>query len=290
MARHLIIGMGQIGKRHARLLEESGEQVYGYDIDFNTNKNIQTSVYDDYEEAYHKCPDMIWICTPTVFHYEYAIEAIREGKRVFIEKPITSAMVEALAIQKEGGNVWVACNYRFHPAVKVLKDNLDKVGKILYSRMHFSHYLPYQRDNWQEYMRDTNILMDVGWHFVDLAHWLFGKSLLFNHHFLSQPKDITQIRLTHRSDILTFIHLDYLRRDKAWGIEVVGEKGTLTLESHYRDPETVSVKYRNKSEMDVLIEMRCPSDAMYQEQIKYLLDNPQASNIDDAVEVMEVCL
>lgn len=282
--------MGSIGKRHFKLLEELGEEVIGVDkpVKYEISKEIDCETYST-----------VWICTPTEFHHQYAMEAIKKGVRVFIEKPITSNMEQALDIKEAGSkkNVWVACNMRFHPAIQTLKDSLPEVGRVLYSRMHFSHYLPYQRENWQEYMKNTHIVMDAGWHYVDLAIWLFGKVEYSSFREINKERvefkgvdDIATIKLYHKeNDVFSFIHLDYLRRDKAWGIEIVGTEGTIELKSNWKNEHTTVQFLRKNIEYGFFEGVNIDSDEMYRNQIKYLLENPQVTNIDDTIEVMRIC-
>ena len=277
--KHLVIGyLGSVGERHYRLLQKAGEEVIGIDKPSVNPETMYIPSYNDF--------DMVWVCTPEEFKKGYVEGALAQGKKVFVEKPY--------GIQHEG-QIWVACNYRFHPAVKVLKDNLDRVGKILYSRMHFSHYLPYQRENWQEYMKDTNIIMDAGWHFVDLALWLFGKGYEYNNRICHikelNIKDICRINLWHEIDCETFIDLDYLRRDKSWGIEVVGTEGTLYLLSQYKIRPIITVDFiKDREDATYTLYMATDKpDEMYRNQLNYLLKEDWKSNIAEALEVMKIC-
>ncbi len=272
MPRHLIIGYGSIGKRHSTLLKAKGEEVIDVDIGWYLSENEWNGI------------DMVWICTPNEYHYPHAMEAIERGKRVFIEKPITSTLGEAREIQKAGGNVWVACNMRFHPAIQILKDNLDSVGNVLYSNMYFSHYLPYQRENWKEYMKDTNIFLDAGWHYVDLALWLFGGNIYSKKAI--HNKDMATMAIAHLNNSFTTINLDYLRRDKFCGITIVGTEGTLEWRSNFKEQPYNSIEFYIKDSCE---NFAIGSSDMYNNQIDFLLKNPTASNIDETISVMEIC-
>ena len=268
--KNLVIGYkGSIGSRHYRLLREAGEEVVGWDVG-----------------EHPECkPDMTWICTPNSSHYLYAKDI--DGK-MFIEKPVTDNLSQAELLR--GKQIWVACNYRFHPAIQVLKENLSKVGKVLYCRMHFSHYLPFQRENWKEYMKDTNIVMDVGWHFVDLAQFLFGKICQSTHigatRELNGIMDMAQIGVFCNHDIPVMILLDYLRRDKSWGIEVIGTEGTIELRCAGKHPEFAWLFCTTKG---VLFAEYTGIDDMYRNQLNYLLKEDWKSNLDEVMEVMKIC-
>lgn len=276
--RHLVIGLGNIGKRHMRLLQEAGEEVTG----------IDKNALPDYSNAH-----MVWICTPSEFHHQYAMEAIKQGKKVFIEKPIASNLEQALEIQRAGGAVWAACNYRFHPAVIALHDNLYKVGRVLYSQIWHSRFLPYQRENWREYIKNTNIVLDTGIHLVDLALWLFGQGLQVGEKrklYIDGELycDYASIELWHESGASTFINLDYLRRDKSWGVKIIGTAGTLTL-----DENGGTVTFGDKDNFDWLyVEPANISDKdkMYRNQLDYLLKENWESNLVSAMEALKICV
>lgn len=276
--RHLVIGLGSIGKRHYRLLEEAGEEVCG--IDKNPVKNEGCGI--DFKTA-----DMIWVCTTEDAKEMFVKQGVANGKKVFVEKPYFG-----------DEQVFVACNYRFHPAVKVLKENLHKVGEILYSRIHHSHYLPYQRENWKEYMKDTNIVKDVGWHFVDLALWLFGEGTEnagCHKAWISQGihefffEDRTSIQINHDNEITTNICIDYLRRDKSWGIEIVGKNGTLLLEYRFHpDGDIYHVKSVIDNVNDYFYCATVGKDEMYKNQLDHLLKEFKP-NIEEVKEVAKIC-
>ena len=46
----------------------------------------------------HKDIDMIHICTPNAFHKETVIKALKAGKHVYCEKPLTTSYADALEI------------------------------------------------------------------------------------------------------------------------------------------------------------------------------------------------
>lgn len=294
MLKHLVIGMGSIGKRHYRLLKEVGEDVIGIDKPTINPETMNIPSWNNY--------DMVWICTPTKTHFHYAMEAIKQGKKVFIEKPLTADLEEAEQIKNamdthNNHKVWVACNYRFHPAVKTLKENFQRVGDILYSNIHYSHYLPYQRENWKEYIKDTDIIKDAGWHFIDLALWLFGKKN-------SKPDfkivkeielgitDKTSVFFEHVTKVYTQIDIDYLRRDKSWGIEVVGDNGSIELISKGEKPCHIELKrYYDGEGVDCFTPTWTlfDNDEMYRNQLDCLLKENWQSNINEAIEVMKIC-
>ena len=121
-----IFGVGHLGKIHLKLLYELTNlyNVIGFfDPDDREAENIQDLYnirrYKTINELIQNC-DCIDIVTPTLFHYEIAIEALRAGKPVFIEKPITDKIEEAeslVNLSKENSTlIQVGHVERFNPA------------------------------------------------------------------------------------------------------------------------------------------------------------------------------
>ncbi|MFM8487858.1 MAG: Gfo/Idh/MocA family protein, partial [Bacteroidota bacterium] len=80
--------------------------------------------FDTYEELLGEV-DAVDIVTPTPLHFALAAGALREGKHVFIEKPVTHTVEEADELLKlaadSGLKVQVGHVERFNPAFTGLK-------------------------------------------------------------------------------------------------------------------------------------------------------------------------
>src|ERR1039458_621576 len=95
-----MIAAGHLGKIHISLLKEIKEfEVIGF---FDKDNGVSKSVEKDFGiKSYPTCEDLIKQCnavdvvSPTPFHFEYAKMAIKAGKHVFIEKPVTNHPEEA---------------------------------------------------------------------------------------------------------------------------------------------------------------------------------------------------
>ena len=89
-----ILGAGHLGKIHISLLKEIKEfKIVGFydadkEVSVHVEKELGIKSYPTYEDLSKNC-DAIDIVCPTPFHFEYAKNAIKAGKHVFIEKPVT---------------------------------------------------------------------------------------------------------------------------------------------------------------------------------------------------------
>jgi len=128
-----VLGTGHLGKIHLKCIQlasETYELVGFYDPD---DKAAEKAVEEYGVKRWDKLDelldavDVIDIVTPTVTHFELASRALKKGKHLFIEKPLTHTIEEAealLQLKKEAGvKVQVGHVERFNPALLALGDS-----------------------------------------------------------------------------------------------------------------------------------------------------------------------
>ncbi len=129
-----VLGAGHLGKIHLRLLNQSSkyELVGFYDpFEENAKKIASEFGYKKFDSitALIEAVDVIDIVTPTLSHYDCALEAIQAGKHVFLEKPISNTVEEAEEIialaKKYKVKGQVGHVERFNPAFKAVKDKIE---------------------------------------------------------------------------------------------------------------------------------------------------------------------
>ena len=131
MVKAGVLGAGHLGKIHLRLLEASERfELIGF---FDPNqksthalaKEKGYTAFESEAELIKAC-DMVDIVTPTLYHHQNAINAINQGKHIFIEKPIANSVAEANEItslaEKRGVLGQVGHVERYNPAFKAIKD------------------------------------------------------------------------------------------------------------------------------------------------------------------------
>ena len=129
-----VLGAGHLGKIHLRLLQQSSkfELVGFYDENQENGAKIAAEFgytqFSTIAKLLHAV-DIVDIVTPTLSHYKCAKVAIKSGKHVFIEKPISNTVAEAediiaLAIEHnlkgQVGHV-----ERFNPAFVATKNLIE---------------------------------------------------------------------------------------------------------------------------------------------------------------------
>ena len=128
-----VLGAGHLGKIHLRLLQKSEkyELVGFYDpFDDNATKVAAEFGYTKFEsiDTLIDAVDLVDIVTPTLSHFDCAVSAIKKGKHVFIEKPISNTVEEAETIIKlaKEFNVKGQVGHveRFNPAFSAVKNQI----------------------------------------------------------------------------------------------------------------------------------------------------------------------
>jgi predicted dehydrogenase len=260
LKRHLIVGLGSIGSKHAAILKAAGCCVAGIDPAVSSVPGLD--IYPSLETGLAFEPDMIWLCTPTPLHAAAACEIVEKGVHLFIEKPVAHSVAAAKKILRTADEtgpkamVWVGCNMRFHPAVLKLKELIRQgvIGTPRVFRFHFSHWLPNMRpgvDYRQTYAVEKQgggIILD-NVHDIDLALMFSGSVkqicgiALKSGRLEMDAEDTACISLIHENRAMSFLQMDYLRKDKSRGIEILGDNGSLEWRSRGKHPESVQVNW-----------------------------------------------
>ncbi len=130
--------------------------------------------------------DVVDICASNDIHAPVAVEAAREGKAVFCEKPLARNLAEARemlhAVETARVPHMMCFNYRFFPAVRLAKRLVEEgaLGRLRQFRaIYLQDWLadPAIPLTWrlQGEQAGTGALGDTGVHIVDLARYLVGE-------------------------------------------------------------------------------------------------------------------
>ena len=129
-----VLGAGHLGKIHLKLLQQSSKyQLIGF---YDPNKKNAALVakefgYTKFDNILEliKAVDVIDIVTATLSHYDCAVEAIKNGKHIFVEKPITTTVAEAHSLQNllKEKNIKGQVGHveRFNPAFLAAKEAIN---------------------------------------------------------------------------------------------------------------------------------------------------------------------
>ena len=273
----LIVGCGSIGVRHLSNCARYG-RVAGLEKCPNTasvvRKKTGKPIFQNQKEAQAWGPDVVVIATPTHLHLSSAYPWIGKARKVLMEKPLshsTAGLKKFLGlVSKNKTEVYVVCNMRFHPGPAFLSENLQIIGKPLFARAWFGHYLPYMRKNtnWRSLYaakrnRGGGVVMDCI-HELDYLEALFGEACKLSGvigrlgNLPLKAEDYASLLLNLKSARGTThaaIHLDFLQKIKKRGCEIVGTDGEILWQSIGKNPEELLLKktFYHKKEKALVI-------------------------------------
>jgi predicted dehydrogenase len=130
-----VVGIGHLGSLHLKMYAEMPSAVVSGVFDINAEHaavraaEFGVKAFTSYDELLQNV-DAVSIATTTSAHYEAAMKALERGVHVFIEKPITTTVEEALEIVKlsDAKNLKAQVGHieRFNPALLAIdKYNLQ---------------------------------------------------------------------------------------------------------------------------------------------------------------------
>ncbi len=184
-----LIGAGYIADYHARGLQMQSDveivSVVGLPLEsakqFANKYEIKEAVSS--VEGLYKREDIdaVIIGTPNKFHAPFAIEFLKNGKDVFLEKPMAMNSDEGKQImdaaEKNNQLVMVGHMWRFDQEVNYIKDLVSsgKIGKIIKTKGYGIH------ENWgpegwftQKELAGGGALADMGVHAIDTVRYILG--------------------------------------------------------------------------------------------------------------------
>ena len=167
------------------------------------------------------------LATPAETHAELAIQAMRSGKDVFVEKPMALSISDAEAMQKvanETGRILMVGHLlEYHPAVIKLRELIDtgELGKI--------NYIYSNRLNFGKVRTEENALWSFAPHDVAVILRLIGQSPIDvsasgGAYLTHDVADVTVSNLRFFDDSRAHVFVSWLHPYKEQRLVVVGNK------------------------------------------------------------------
>lgn len=232
----VVVGAGQFGKNHVRVLNELG--ALGGIVD----KNLAVAKFfgDLYKKPWYgnieelKDDEFIGavVATPTSTHLEVAKCLIERGiSDILIEKPFTATLDEAYTLaefaEEQGAKLMVGFIERFNQAVDLILKMLsgNAIGRpIIY------HAIRIRR--WPERPVDLGVVKDASIHDIDLVNYLRGclPDLVYAKAGSAIHKtleDHVTITLGYKSGEMAIIEANWITPYKMRKFTVTGVEGVL---------------------------------------------------------------
>ena len=195
--KYALIGCGRISVNHIQAALNNNLEIIGIcdllEERMKEKKEMfpeikEVAEYTDYIKMIEEVhPELVAIATESGKHAEIALNCIRHGINVIIEKPIALSIHDAKMIISEAQkyNVKVCANHqnRFNKAILKIRKAIDenKFGRLFYGTAHIcwnrgkSYYdQATWRGTWEQ---DGGALMNQCIHDIDLLRWMMGNEV-----------------------------------------------------------------------------------------------------------------
>lgn len=194
----LIGAAGYIAPRHMRAIKDTGNVlVSAYDI--NDSVGIIDSIspeseffteFERFQEHAFRLKrnpetalDYVAVCSPNYLHHAHIAAGLRLGCDVICEKPLvpTVAILDELTlVEKESGfRVYNILQLRHHQAILALKSKVaseNKQQKYDVDLTYITSRGKWYNESWKGDPRKSfGVATNIGVHFYDMLHFIFGK-------------------------------------------------------------------------------------------------------------------
>jgi predicted dehydrogenase len=189
--------------------------------------------------------DVVLVCTPPDLHAPISTAAMRAGKHVLCEKPMTRTVAEAedmVAVAGETGRI-LKCgfNHRYHPAISQARKLVGEgfIGKALFSRCRYGICgRPGYEKEWRADPKRAagGQFLEQGIHAIDLFRWFLGdlvevSCMTSRHYFTDMPLEDGGMAMFRAANGATAsLHTTLVQWQNLFSFEVFGEDGYVRVE------------------------------------------------------------
>ncbi len=244
------------GIRLEAVYSRTEEKGRGLAKDYGVDK-----VYTNIDELFaDEAVNFIYVASPNNLHYTYTKAALLAGKNVLCEKPFAETKEKAeelVALAKDKGLMLVDATPTFFlPNLQILKEQLEKVGRIKLVMGNYSQYSS-RYDNLLKgevpnvFSPDFagGCLMDINYYNVYLNVALFGKpeSAVYNGNVYENLVDTSGVMTMQYGD---FVSTQAGAKD-TWGVnyfQIEGEKGYIYVKNGSNGIEEIEVVTKTSKE------------------------------------------
>ncbi|MGW7684723.1 Gfo/Idh/MocA family protein [Kribbella sp. NPDC054772] len=177
-----LIGAGNIARIHAQSWKALGARILVHSLEGAQELSEQYGLeVAPSLDALLAEVEFVDIVTPSATHKELTLAAIKVGKNVICEKPLTLTAADSHevidAAAAAGVRLYPAHVVRFFPAYKAAYDAIQagRVGDVAVARFYRQASSPAGAGWYRDVARSGGVIMDLMVHDLDQARWLCGE-------------------------------------------------------------------------------------------------------------------
>lgn len=177
--------------------------------------------------------DAVAIATPVNTHFELGMAALKAGKHLWLEKPMTETAEQArhLIDEAERRNLLILVDHTFiyTGAVRKIKELISagELGKVL--------FYDSIRVNLGLFQRDVSVISDLAVHDFSILDYLLGERPVAvsgngTNHFPGTPENLAYVTLFYDSGMIAHANVSWLAPVKVRQILIGGTKKMITYD------------------------------------------------------------
>ena len=246
MIKVAVIGVGSMGKNHARVYSEitDAQLVAVVDADEKIAHSVayqyNTRAYRDYRVMLEReRPQAVSVVVPTALHEKVATAVLEAGAHVLVEKPIAATLEEGRNLIEKaratGKQLMVGHIVRFNPAIRALKQKLEagELGRIFQITCRRVGPFPPR-------IRDVGVVVDLAPHDMDLMRYLTGLDPVriyaeTEQRIHTDHEDLLVGLLRFPDSVTGTLEINWLTPTKVREVLVLGERGLFRVDDLTQD-------------------------------------------------------
>jgi predicted dehydrogenase len=216
-----VIGYGYWGPNIARCANDSDETFLAAVADISTDalakahkRYPQVPCFAHWHDLVNNpVVDAVAIATPVRFHFEIALAALKAGKHVFVEKPMTQTSREAAILVDEAARrnltLMVDHTFVYTAAVQKIHELIEQrtVGDI--------YYYDSTRVNLGLIQHDVNVIWDLAVHDLAILDFILDAgpiaiSATGSRHVPGKPENTAHITLYYNNGTMAHLNVNWL--------------------------------------------------------------------------------
>ena len=314
----LLIGLGSIGKKHARILKQIKPNIEIHRLMrkkslLPTHPDIDSNIYS-LDDALRLSPDMAIISNPSSAHIASATPLAKHGINLLIEKPISNSINELdsfkALIKKTKIKVLVGYNLRFSRSLNFFKEKIQSgyLGRIIFLESSVGQNLKTWRNN-HDYEKNVTahkklgggVLLELS-HEIDYLNWIFGR-IKWVSSFIEKASDLkinvedsvnSILRFEKNSfnsrEFTGYLKMDMYRDYHTRFCRVDGTKSSIMWDGIKNQVKEFSKK---EKKWKIIYKDNSSKDSTYIKQLKYFINSIESNSnifqsIEDSIEDLRI--
>ncbi len=236
-----VIGAGIMGNNHIRVYSDTkGVDLVavadtGKDKHPELKEKYKINTYEDYKKMIaEENLDIVSIAVPTSLHHKVAMDVMKRGIHVLLEKPISLSLEEADEIIKcsreNKVKLMIGHIERFNPAVLELKRRIDagELGKVYKVDVNRVGPIPLR-------IKDSGVTTDLAVHDIDVMRFLTDSEperiyAEVEQRIHSKKEDLLAGVIRFRNKTICYLNVNWLTPTRIRKLYITGERGMFVID------------------------------------------------------------